>query len=109
MASSRTWVGVLLIGWVLFAAAAGIVQFEFLLVANLGEIGGVKKRAVVGELRQLVSVAETTRGVAYGEGEVERFARSQRAVQRVDGVESAGGPADQVEWPVELDLDTDCA
>ena len=91
----------LLIGQMLFAAAARIVELDVRVVADGGEIAAVEERAGVGELGALVAVLEAAAGVADVEGEVELVARSERRVELVDGVEGARAGGDDVERAVE--------
>ena len=88
----------------LFAAAARIVDLEILVVTDLRKIAGVEEGAVVGELRQFVSVAEAARGVPHREREGKNLPGGERLIERVDGVEIAGSPAHQVERPIELNV-----
>ncbi len=59
----------------LFAAAARIVEFDAGVVADVGDIIGVEKSAVIGELGEFVAVAEATGLVAHIAGEGDRLAR----------------------------------
>ena len=82
----------------------GIVELDVGVVADVGEVVGVEEGAVVGELGELVAVAEAAGLVADIAGEGDGFAGRQRLVERVDGVHVARRGADQVERAVELDV-----
>ena len=88
----------------LFAAAARVVKLDVGVVADVGEVVGVEEGAVVGELRQLVAVAEAAGLMAHVAGESDGFAGRQGLIEGVDGVQVARRGADQVERAVELEI-----
>ena len=85
----------------LLLAAAGIVELEIAVVANVGEIAGVEESAVVGELGRFVAVAETAGGVAEVEGHVDDVARGNRLVERIDQIDAMRTGTHEVKRPVE--------
>ena len=89
---------------VLFAPAAGIVQFEVRVVSDLREILDVEEGPVVGELGLLVPVAEPMRGVRNAEGERGDFSRRERLVEGIDRIHVPGRPAHEVKRAIELDV-----
>ena len=91
-------------GKVFFAAAAGIIELDVGVVADVGDVVGVEEGAVVGELSRLIAVAEAAGLVADVAGEGDGFAGRQGLVEGVDGVHVARGGADQVERAVELEV-----
>ena len=70
----------------LFAAAARVVEFDVGVVADVGNVVGVEKGAVVGELRKFVAVAEAAGLVADVTGEGDGLAGCQGLLQGIDGV-----------------------
>ncbi len=94
----------LLVGQVLFAAAAGIVEFDSVVVADCREVVGVEEGAGVGELWSLVAVFEASAGVGDGEVQVQLVAGGERGVELVDGVDVAGARRDDVKGAVELNV-----
>ena len=86
-----------------FGAAAGIVEFDVAVVADVGEIGAVEKCAVVGEFGALVAVAEAVGFVADVESHVHDFAGLERLIERVDGVDVARAGRNFVEGAIEID------
>src|SRR5487761_1372745 len=88
----------------LFAAAARIVEFVVGVIADLRKKSCVEEGAIVGELRQLIPVAESPCDVRDRECEGEDFAGRERLVERIDGIEIARRAAHQVERAVELDV-----
>ena len=64
----------------------------------------VEERAVVRELRGLVAVAESVRGVRHVERQRDDVAGLERLLERVDRVEIPRRAAHEVERPVEADV-----
>src|ERR1700679_3223308 len=85
----------------LLAAAAWIVDLQGRIVADGGEEFRIEKSAVVGELGQLIAVAETARFMADGERERQHLAGSQRLLERIERIQIARRAAHQVKRPVE--------
>jgi hypothetical protein len=56
-----------------------------------------ENRTVIGEIGRLVAVAEATRAVRDREREDSGLACGERLIERIDGVETDGGAADEVE------------
>ena len=52
---------------------------------------------MIGEIGRLVAVAEATRAVRDREREDSGLACGERLIERIDGVETDGGAADEVE------------
>ncbi len=67
------------------------------------ESSRVEERAGVGELGPLVAILEAAGSLADVEGHVDLFARRERLIERVDGVEIARARGDAVEGPIEAE------
>ncbi len=87
-----------------FAAAAGVANFDVVIVTDGWEVAGVEEGTGVGEFGTLVAVFEATAGVPNVEGHVEFVAGSERRFKLIDGVEGAGAGGDDVEGPVKVDV-----
>src|SRR5487761_1120057 len=74
---------------VFFTAAARIGEFIALVVSNRRKETRVEKCSVVGEFRKFVAVAEPARGVRHGACEGEDISRSERLIERVNGIQIA--------------------
>ena len=85
-----------------FAPAARIIQFYARVVADVGEVGGVEKHAVVGQLRPFIAIAKAMGLIANMEGQVQLLTGRQRRFQLINGVEIARRPAHEMERAVEL-------
>jgi hypothetical protein len=84
----------LLFAEVLFAAAAGVVELDAVVVADGGEVAGVEEGARVGELGALLAVFEAAAGVGDVEGHIGGFAGGERRVELIDGVDAVGALGD---------------
>src|SRR5580704_3581680 len=87
-----------------FPPASRIIEFNGWRITERRKVAGVEERAVVGEFRFFVAVAEAVGSPGHVERHLHALAGCERLFQLVDAVDVACRGTDQMKWTVEMNL-----
>ena len=93
-----------LVGEMLLAAAARIVKFDAVVIADRGEVIRVEESSRVGEFRTFIAILEATARIADVEVSIELVTWREWCCQLVDGVKIAGAGGYDMECAAELNV-----